>query len=273
MDADFFEFTRLEAGQKLRTTALSKAMQTPDITDEVWLFVSPHDDDACLGAGLWIQAAIQAGVTVYLLIVTDGRMGYCQPNELEKIIETRRVETYDSCERLGLDQRFIRYIDYPDGALYVLQGRRTPTPDIDPIRGYIGLQNAMTYYLRDLRPTRVFVPTAADLHPDHRITHSELMISLFHAYGGIWPELGKPINAIPTVYEWAVYCDFPSDPNLQVWADEKAFSRKMESMAAFRSQTQIAQLLDNMRQGGPYEYLRKVDFRLYQPTTYRHLFA
>jgi len=247
-------------------------MRSKHITQEKWLFVSPHDDDACIGAGLWIQAAIGSRVRVDLLVVTDGRMGYCQPMPIEEIIETRRVETYDSCAKLGLDQQYIHYIDYPDGDLFRLQGRRLPPPDIDHIRGYAGLQNALTFYLRKLGPTRVFVPTPTDLHPDHRVTYSELMISLFHASGEIWPELGTPMKVVPRVYEMAVYCDFSQPPNLQVLANQTAFERKLESISAFRSQAQIAKLIESVRSGGPYEYLREVAFHLYNSQNYRALF-
>lgn len=273
MEPAAFEFTRLEDGQKLHSTSLGKVMRSSDITKERWLFVSPHDDDACIGAGLWLQAALQAGVDVRLLVVTDGRMGYCDPAQKDTIIETRRVETHDSCEKLGLDEEHVRYIDYPDGSLFTLQGRQEPQPDIEDIRGYIGLQNAMCYHLRAVRPTRIIVPTPTDLHPDHRITYSELMISLFHASGAIWPELGKPIDQIPSVYEMAIYCDFGEPPNLQIRADQQAFNRKLESIAAFESQNQIAKLVENVREDGPYEYLREVNFHFYSPKNYRQLFA
>lgn len=274
MSTDSFKFTRLEGSKKQRTTDLGQVMRCQDITQERWLFVSPHDDDVCIGAGLWLQAALTAGVEAYLLVVTDGRMGYCHQKEIETIIETRRMETYDSCATLGLDQEFIRYIDYPDGGLATLQGRlaKRERPEIEDIRGYVGLQNAMTYHLRTIQPQRVILPTPTDLHPDHRITYSEMMISLFHASGEIWPELGPPIEFIPKVYEMAVYCEFAGPPNLELRADQQAFDRKLTSIAAFHSQAQIAQLVDNTRKNGPYEYLREANFRLYTPNSYLPLF-
>ena len=123
MENNPFQFTRLKDGQKIRSTSLNQIIDSQDPTNQKWLFVSPHDDDACIGAGLWIQAAIHAGIEVYLVVVTDGRMGYCHTNQQESIIETRRMETYDSCAILGLNQQYIKYIDYPDGGLFTLQGR------------------------------------------------------------------------------------------------------------------------------------------------------
>lgn len=275
MESAPFEYTRLEGGKKHYSTSLGGAMGVKDVSKETWLFVSPHDDDACIGGGLWIQAALAAKVKVCLLVVTDGRMGYCQPMPRQEVVETRRVETYESCEKLGLDGSCVKYIDYPDGGLFSLQGRLAAEerPEIDDIRGFVGLQNAMTYHLRAMRPARVFVPTPTDLHPDHQVTYRELMISLFHASGAVWPELGAAIERVPRVYEMAVYCDFSGPPNLQLLANQEAFDRKLQSIAAFRSQEQIAKLVENVRGGGPYEYLREVAFHLYTPGDYRGLFG
>ena len=264
-----FQFRRTENHQKIHTEDLSEVMCVESVAGKNWLFVSPHDDDMCIGAGLWVQAAIAAGVQVSLLTVTDGRMGYCTVDQKDHIVEIRRQETYESCQILGLDRDNLHWIDYPDGALFTLQGRRAALPNEKAIEGFVGLQNAMTYYLRKIRPTRVFVPTPTDLHPDHQITYNELMISLFHAQGQIWPELGQPIDAVPTIYEMAVYCDFRHRPNLEVYAEPTCFERKLASIAAFRSQAQIAQLVENIQAGGSYEYLSEVTFRFYSPDAYK----
>jgi LmbE family N-acetylglucosaminyl deacetylase len=119
----------------------------------------------------------------------------------------------------------------------------------------------------------VFVPTSADLHPDHQITHNELMICLFHAAGTIWPELGEPLADVPKVYELAIYCDFPQAPQYEIRGDPAAFERKLQSIAAYRSQTQIARLVETIRAAGPVEYVRALNFRFYSPTNYKGLFS
>jgi len=270
-----FGFIRLDGRNKHHSTSLGDCVGSDDIKQEKWLFVSPHDDDACIGAGLWIQAVLHAGAQAHLLVITDGRMGYCKESQKASIVETRRVETHDSCTQLGLDPKFVRYIDYPDGGLFTLQGRQAyqERPDIDPICGHVGLQNALTYHLRSVQPTRVVIPSPTDLHPDHRITHSELLISLFHASGKIWPELGPATHTIAPVYEMAIYCDFSGEPNLRVEANAKIFERKLQSIAAFRSQAQIMQLVENVRSNGPCEHLRELDFHLYESKIYDPLFT
>ena len=109
------------------------------------------------------------------------------------------------------------------------------------------------------------MPTSNDLHPDHRIVHEELMISLFHASGDIWPELGSPISKVPYVHELGVYCDFPSPPKLRVSTPESYLEKKLNAIMEFKSQKQIGALIDIVRKGGPEEYLRALEFKLYKP--------
>ncbi len=267
-----FRFTRLRDGQKVRTDKLGEVMGFTDAARERWLFVAPHDDDAVIGGGLWVDAAVQAGVQVDAIIVTDGRMGYCSAAQRLDIVPIRREETYESFAITGVPRQRVQYIGYPDAGLFDLQGRRVAKPGEPALEGHVGLQNAMTWHLRRVRPTRVFVPSPADLHPDHRITYQELMISIFHASGAVWPELGKRLDLLPTVYEMAVYCDFSGPPNLHLSADAGAFEKKLEAIAAYRSQEQIAQLVSNLRKAGPTEYLREVIFPLYMPEQYGPMF-
>lgn len=266
-----FQFTRLEKQGKRRSERLADVIDgcEPGAT---WLFVSPHDDDLCIGAGLTIQAARQAGIDVQVLIVTDGCLGYCRAEHRDSIAVIRRAETYESFEMLGVARDHVTYIDYPDGGLVPYIGRRAARAGEPAIEGFVGLQNAFTFYLRDIRPTCVFVPTPTDLHPDHQITHNELSISLFHASGDIWPELGAPL-AVPHFFELAIYCDFADLPNLEVRANDEVFQRKLRSIEAYRSQLQIAALVESIRQDGPFEYLRDVHFRLYSSKKYRPLFV
>jgi LmbE family N-acetylglucosaminyl deacetylase len=116
------------------------------------------------------------------------------------------------------------------------------------------------------------VPTGADYHPDHKMVHRELLVSLFHASGAVWPELGEPLLSVPSLYEMAIYADFPGDPSIQLHGDNRLFDTKLAAVEAYRSQEQIAALLHSMRQAGPYEYFRETPFRLYDSRGYRGLF-
>src|SRR6266545_1159486 len=109
-----FRFTRLRGSQKLRYQSLHDAIGVND-GREKWLFVSPHDDDVPLGAGLWMLAAADANVDVHVLVVTNGSQGYCTLEQRDSIEQIRRAETYESYEILGVQRNRVAYIGYPDG--------------------------------------------------------------------------------------------------------------------------------------------------------------
>jgi len=269
---DVFQFTRLIDGRPVRQASIESAMGCGTLRGQTWMFVAPHDDDLCIGAGLLMQAAVDAGVDVQAVIVTDGCLGYCEASQQEAIVDIRQAETISSFEVLGVEKSQLTFLGFPDGGLTHFIGRRPAGAGDPQVAGFTGLQNALTHSLRELRPSHVFVPTKMDLHPDHQITHNELMISLFHASGKIWPELGDPLD-VPQVHEMAVYCDFPSDPHLEIIGGEGPFEKKLASIAAYQSQLQIAELVEQLRLAGPFEYIRDVNFRLYSPQRYRPLFS
>jgi len=269
-----FRFTRLIDNKKERFDDLKQLMNNPKgIESETWLFVGAHDDDVCVGAGFWLQAAVQTGINVKVLIVTDGRMGYCAAEQEADIVEIRHRETLASFDILGISPAHIIFLGYPDNDLYIRQGRRKAMAGEPAIEGYTGLQNSFTYHLRKIRPQRVFVPADSDTHPDHKITYTELMISIWHATGVIWPELGQALEQDPMIYAAAIYDDFYRLPNLELQADQAALDKRMQSIVAYRSQAQIKGVTEEIQRLGPYEYLREVPFPRYSPSQYKSRFA
>jgi LmbE family N-acetylglucosaminyl deacetylase len=262
---------------------------------ERWMFVSPHDDDVAIGAGLTFQVGLAEGATVHAVVVTDGRMGYCQFERRQEIIGIRRAEAERAYQILGLppgdcpdfrasengtvpfDARQagrLWFLGFPDCSLNPYRGRHFAASD-EPavIGGGGGLQNALTHVLRQIRPNRVFLPTSVDLHPDHKIVYEESLISLFHAQGNIWPELGEPTTEVPKVYEFACYCDFPEPPRIRVDATDIMLETKLDAIRAFASQQQVELVVAIQRDVGAIEYLRDIAFRFYCPEQYHPLFA
>jgi LmbE family N-acetylglucosaminyl deacetylase len=273
MAREQFEFVRLVENERRVGPALASVSRHWQQEKERFLFVSPHDDDIILGAGLFIQAVLKEKVPVHVAVVTDGSQGYCSMKEKGTIADIRRDEFYRSMKVLGVKQRNVHWLGFPDCQLSRFQGRRSAQPD-DPVQshGATGLQHSFVELLRDVRPNQVFLPTFTDLHPDHRIVHSEMLISIFHATGSIWPELGKAIADVPYVHELAVYCNFPAAPRLRVTAPRTAFQKKLDAIACFQSQKQIKTLIEGVRNGGPVEYIRPYEFDLYHPYIYRDMF-
>ena len=267
------EFVRLVGNERRVGPKLASVSQHWQGKKGRFLMISPHDDDAALGAGLLIQLAKRENVPVHILIVTDGSMGYCSVDEKDSIAEIRRNESFECYQSLGIPKKNIIWLGFPDCRLNNYRGREPVEPNVLlAINGFTGLQNAFTYHLRKIKPTQCFLPTCNDLHPDHRIIYEEFLISLFHAAGNIWPELGKPLSRVPYVHTFAVYCDFAAPPTLRMRTPMSYLENKLKAISAFRSQRQISSLIENVRHYGPEEYIRAIEFKLYHPASYRNQF-
>lgn len=272
--AEGTRYLRRTDGKVLVTSQISELFADWRGAAERWLFVSPHDDDVVIGAGLTFQIGLAEGADVHAVVVTDGRMGYCRFEQRRNIVKIRRAETEKSYAVLGLPAERLLFIECPDCNLNAYRGRHFTTIGAPTeIEGAGGMQNAITYALRQVRPNRVFLPTSADLHPDHQIVHEETLISLFHAQGNIWPELGEPIVEVPKVYEFACYCDFPEPPQIRVEATPLMLEAKLGAIRAFASQEQIESVVAIQRKAGAVEYLRELAFHFYNPEQYHPLFV
>ena len=239
---------------------------------EHWLFVSPHDDDIILGSGLLFLSAMAAGVKVSAAISTIGDSGYCKLEQRDTIATIRRAETLDSFRILGLPEDRLHFLNYHDCGLEHYTGHYPAVPGPTTIAGSTGLSNSYVWLLRHVRPTRIFLTTHTDIHPDHQIVNHEMQICVFHAQGTIWPELGEPRPAIPEIYEFSTYSDFSEPPDFRVIATEELLDRKLSGIAAYRSQDQIAELIRLHRQAGVREYFRRMRFPLLTPGKYNALF-
>jgi len=266
-------YYRRTPGPLLATSNIAEFLPDWKGDKECWMFVTAHDDDIVTGAGLTFQVALAEGIKVHAVVTTDGRMGYCRMTQRRTIAQVRQAEAERSFQILGLPRERLHFLHFPDCNLNPYRGRHFATiGDPTEAEGASGLQNAYPLILRQIRPTRVFLPTITDLHPDHRIVNEEMLISLFHAQGSIWPELGPPIDSVPTVYEYATYCDFPAAPQLRITGTQAMLERKLEAIRAYASQEQIEVLIDVQRQVGPVEYIREVQFNFYAPEQYDRLF-
>lgn len=239
---------------------------------ERMLFVCPHDDDANIGQGMTIALAAAEGIDVHVVIASDGAMGYCDLAERDTVAQVRKGETLESYKILGLKPDNIHYLGFPDCQLYRYIGRRKAAPGDTEIAGMTGLQNHFTYWIRKLGPKRIFTPAGTDLHPDHQAVYKDLLISIYHASGDIWPDLGKPC-ALPIMYEYPIYVAMDGDPDLMIEGDAALLQRKLDSVAAYVSQKQIAATVAAVRQAGPVEFSRNMNFHIYDPNEYKRVFA
>jgi LmbE family N-acetylglucosaminyl deacetylase len=262
-----------ENRQALYSDTLSSVLSAWKSGEEGFLVLVPHDDDAVVGMGMVLQHLTQCGLPLLLAVVTDGRLGYTSLEDRTHISEIRHRETLQSCEVLGITPSQVHWLGFPDGDLDRYRGKRLAAAgDPTSADGYTGLEDAFVRLLRrgiehkgkTFPITRIFFPAASDYHNDHIVSAEQIMISVFHAQGIIWPECGTPITHRPYCYQFSVYCDFSAtEPaNLLYRGSEDHWNAKIRSIMAYESQGQIAALVDSLKKEGPYELFREVEFRL-----------
>ncbi len=266
-------FQRRVEGQTISSENPAEVWPDWEGEKESWLFVSAHDDDIVCGCGLTFLSSIHSGIKTYVGVSTNGKMGYCRPEQKETISEIRTSECRESFRMMGLPEGNLHFLNYDDGDLARQGGRRFADacgPTV--IAGATGVQNSFTWLLRKVRPTRVFIPSITDLHPDHRTTNTEMIISIFHAQGGIWPELGPALESIPRIYEYATYSNFLTPPTIRVCVPDELLELKLNSIYAYKSQEQIDQIIETQRRAGTKEYIREVRFDMFEPEKCDSLF-
>lgn len=107
------------------------------------VILSPHPDDEVLGTAGLIQKAIEQGVVVDVVEVTDGN----RRGKMHK----RKQEVSKALGILGLAANHLHYLDYPDGRL----------------KQQAALKVQLISILKQFDPTVLIVSDPLDLHPDH----------------------------------------------------------------------------------------------------------
>jgi LmbE family N-acetylglucosaminyl deacetylase len=213
---------------------------------------SPHDDDALLGAGYAIRAAVEAGAEVTIMIVCSGNAGYSSPEQRDTIVETRRRETRNCYRALGVREENIIFLGFPDFSAIQYVGWQI-APDRE------GHFRRTITELRTRGITRILVPNHYHEHIDH------LAASLMASYDA--PQSGDAFavdwaapHAVRSVAQYAVWADLaPEDAvlrgrdtrlraNTAVMADESVEETIREGVRKYVSQQQIIADLIAQRQ-------------------------
>lgn len=237
------------------------------------LVVAPHPDDETLGAGGLIQAARQANLPVQVVVVTNGdgstpaaakltKALFVTATDRIKLGHARQAETLAAMAALGVARESVHFLGYPDKLLSELWEDYWKTPYYSTaLRSERDLyQNARTPHapfagasvcedlsgiLEAFRPTVVVLPSALDLHPDHRATALFVQQALFdnpalhprvYAYlvhRGAWPPAG-PYLTVPE-NTWAARQEW-----LNLALEPEWEGRKAEAIRLYRSQMAVS---------------------------------
>lgn len=213
--------------------------------------LSPHDDDALLGAGYLLLAAMREKCEHYILISCDGSGGYSSIDEKERIVSIRRAESTNAYGKLGIKEENILRLGYPDFSLKPHIGWKLPT-------GLEGTTAKIIKIMRKIRPTRLLIPNDYREHMDHEA------LSYIGSYDGpqagdsIMVDLGEPFK-VKSFTKYSVWGDFSPEEalltgrepalrgNIVIKAEPEVEKKIIQALKEFRSQERIIDQLIKKR--------------------------
>jgi hypothetical protein len=221
--------------------------------DERVLVLSPHDDDALLGAGYAMHACQAEGAEVYVCILCDGRAGYSLVEERDNIVQVRVQESLRAYAAVGLDAQHVVHLGYPDFSLRSFVGLQLDS-------GREGVMRTLVTLMRRARITRLLIPNGYREHSDHQAGHDVGRYDGVQAGDPVAVDWGTP-SPLKSTLEYAVWGDFaPEDAlvhrrdpriraNRAIVVEESVEQAIASALAEWHSQQQIiAGLLQARRQ-------------------------
>ena len=143
------------------------------------LVVAPHADDETIGAyGLMTRMAGR-GITVRVLVVTDGRASHPGSGRWprHRLVRERARETRRTVRRIGIPAGAVTFLGFADGEL----ARQT-----------IAVRRRLASVIRRLpKPLMIVAPAESDDHPDHRVVATAVAArrhaGVRHLAYPVWP--------------------------------------------------------------------------------------
>ncbi len=189
--------------------------------------IGAHPDDVEIGMGGTVAKMAAAGKRVAIVDLTNG-----EPTPYGSI-ETRAAESAEAARILGVETR--RTLTQPNRYLF------------DTVEARIELAEV----LRELRPKMLFLPYAADAHPDHIAASAIAVAARFYSKFTKTEMAGEPFYP-PRVFRYmAVHMRVVVEPSFTVEIGEQ-LETKIAALSAYRSQFAMnernTQVIDLMRQ-------------------------
>ncbi|WP_298967607.1 PIG-L family deacetylase [uncultured Methylobacterium sp.] len=205
--------------------AAAEALPVRDLRDLVGVgglvVIAPHPDDESLGCGGLIAEACARGLSVRLVVVSDGVGSH--PNSPshppERLRALRETETLAAARALGLDAAHVRFLRLPDRFV----------PSAGPAAE--AAADAIAAAARESGATALFVTWAHDPHCDHEAAAALARLARARLDG-------VRLHAYP-VWGWALPPDTEVGPAPRGarLAIEAHLPAKRAAVAAHRSQT------------------------------------
>jgi LmbE family N-acetylglucosaminyl deacetylase len=139
------------------------------------LIVSPHPDDAVLVAGGTIQRALELGIAVQVVFITNGEERGFLPLLLESdeefSVNRYRHDALNAVGQLGIPARQVIFLDYPSNQwesqieLSSVENGRFSDPSSEVKSA---LMNDLRLLLASEPADIILIPHPDDYHPDHK---------------------------------------------------------------------------------------------------------
>ena len=166
---------------------------------EAVAFLSPHDDDAALGAGYLLLAVKRAGGRPLVLVFCKGDAGYSKAEEKRTIVARRRREAVAAYGLLGVPPEDIHFFGRPDLSLMGQVDRIMPD-------GRKGVVDELLCVLRARRAGRVVFTSPNYENWDHTAVHHLGMYVAPQAGTRSWPTLAPP-SPVVSMLVYSVWGD------------------------------------------------------------------
>jgi LmbE family N-acetylglucosaminyl deacetylase len=160
------------------TAPIGDQWRDDDLPFQRTLVFAPHPDDESIGAGGLLAYVAARDAEVRVVFLTSGennpwpQRAACRRwriTDRDRLDwgRTRRSEARHALVELGIAPQNATFLGFPDDGLARLDERAL----VDPIGAIIA----------EFRPTLMIVPSADDLHPDHRAAYRAIMKALVSA--------------------------------------------------------------------------------------------
>ena len=189
--------------------------------NEVLAVMSPHDDDAILGAGYAMLAAKEKGAEVYVVIFCRGDAGYSTIEEKATIEDVRKKETINCYVKMGIKEENIIRMNFPDFSAIGHLGW-------EKADGKEGQMPRLLRFLREKKVTRVMVPNHYHEHIDHLATYLMSSFDTPQSGDAALVDNGTPHKVISTL-QYSVWADLdPEDALVSGRASDIRANRILE---------------------------------------------
>lgn len=185
------------------------------------LVVAAHPDDELLGVGGTIAKHVEAGDTVYALILGEGQTSRFDRREDAgtQIVEELHGNTLEADRQVGIKETYFE--DFPDNRF-------------DSV-ALLDIVKAVEKRVRELRPEIIYTHHCGDLNVDHQMTYKAVLT----ATRPMEDCPVKEIYAFETVSstEWNfAYGDDQFAPNMFVRLTEEQFGKKLDGMEKYETE-------------------------------------